>query len=419
MTDARVDAIIELLVRLAGGDLTARGVPSPASDGLDAVVVGLNMLAEELGARVEALQASEAELRALNEELDARVRMRALALSRSEARSAALLAAIPFVLFRLDHEGRVLDSHVPGGAPLSSPPADLVGKTLEDIPSIDPAVRARLRVAIDQALATSAPQRLEAPGQGGLPGIWETLVVPVGQREVMCVSRDVTQEREAAARIEAALREKEALLREIHHRVKNNLQVVSSMMRLQLGGRTDPELVVFVTESQARIAALALVHEHLYRSDDLSQVGFGAYVQTLAANLLKAYGAAEGRVAVSVEAGGDSQLPIDQAIPCGLIVTEAISNSLKHGFPGERHGHISIELASTSEGHRLTVRDDGVGLPPGLEVHRLRSLGLKLMHQLGRQLGGTLELRGAPGTEISLAFPRPEIAPMTAPAPRS
>ncbi|MCC6751372.1 MAG: hypothetical protein IT371_27205 [Deltaproteobacteria bacterium] len=403
MSDPRLDEVFQLLLRLAGGELEARGTPSEAGDDLDAILLGLNMLAEELGTRTEELRASEARFRALNDELETRVEERTTALQRSDARSSALLAALPFVLFRIEREGRVLDFHLPSSLRLPPELPELVGLQLDEIPAIDAETGARLRATIEEALRSGAPGRLDLERPSG---IWETVVVPAGAREVICVSRDVTAERQAAAAVRAALHEKEALLREIHHRVKNNLQVVSSLMRLQLGSRTDPALVEFVTESQARIAALALVHEHLYGSDDLSRIEVASYVNTLAANLVRGYGTADARVALGVSADGGAVLPMDQAIPCGLIVTEAVSNSLKHGFPGERRGHIWIGFASANASHRLSVRDNGVGLPAGLEPRRLRSLGMKLMHQLSRQLHGVLELRGEGGTEISVTFPQ-------------
>jgi len=231
--------------------------------------------------------------------------------------------------------------------------------------------------------------------------------VDVGGRMMFTVIlRDVTDRSAADQRIRASLREKEALLREIHHRVKNNLQVVSSLLGLQSRGVGDPLTRRMFEESQNRIHSMALLHESLYESADLSQVDFPAYIQQLAQHLLRSYGVAGDRIRLVTDLD-DLRLTLDAAVPCGLIINELVSNSLKYAFPAERRGEIHLALKEIPGGQaRLVVADDGIGLPAGIDIEKTRSLGLRLVRTLAQQLGAELAVQAAPGTTISLTFPR-------------
>lgn len=220
--------------------------------------------------------------------------------------------------------------------------------------------------------------------------------------------RDVSDRKEADRLLEL-LREKEVLLKEVHHRVKNNLAVISSLFYLQSTYTQDPRVDQVLREGQARVRCMAQVHERLYRSESLSSIDFGEYATGLCQDLLRTY-SREGdslRLRMEVES---VHLGLDLAIPCGLILNELMTNALVHGFPHGRQGEILVSLAEDEERTCiLRVVDDGVGIPDIGSVQQAGSLGLRLIRALSRQLKGSFELRPlAAGTEACLAFPTTE-----------
>ena len=226
-----------------------------------------------------------------------------------------------------------------------------------------------------------------------------------GIRIYSVILRDMSEHQAAEEKIKTALQEKEVLLKEIHHRVKNNLQVVSSLLRLQSRGVQDSATRQMFKESQNRVQSMALIHEQLYRSEGLSDLDFPAYVRQLAAHLFHSYQVSLSRIRlhISVE---DIPLGVDAAIPCGLIINELVSNALKHGFPEGKDGEIQIELTPT-DSHRVTlcVRDNGVGLKAGVSFSDTETLGLRLVRSLVNQLEGEARIRRSAGTAIRVTFP--------------
>ena len=218
---------------------------------------------------------------------------------------------------------------------------------------------------------------------------------------------EVFERTQAEERIRAALEEKEVLLREIHHRVKNNLQVISSLLNLQSPRIKDPQAVEVLRESQNRVRAMALVHQKLYSSHDLGMIDFADYSRSLVSVLLSSYGNSTQHVALKTNVD-DIPLDINMAIPCGLIINELVSNSLKHAFSVKKEGELGIELHSTSDTQiSLTVSDDGDGFPEDLDFRATESLGLQLVNGLTKQLNGTIELDRSQGTAFKLTFPGP------------
>ena len=215
---------------------------------------------------------------------------------------------------------------------------------------------------------------------------------------------DITERRRAEERLNASLREKEVLLREIHHRVKNNLQVVSSLVSLQADTQTDPGVRNLLGDVRDRVRSMALVHELLYSSDSLAVVDFAEYTRSLLGYMMHTHG----EVAVKVEltlAMQPLQLPVEPAMHCGLILNELVSNALKHAFPGQQGGEIVVSLDREASGLVcLRVRDSGVGLAAGVDWRKTPSLGLRLVQMLTRQLRGTVECSGPPGTEFRVKF---------------
>lgn len=221
---------------------------------------------------------------------------------------------------------------------------------------------------------------------------------------VISIIRDITERRLAEERLQESLREKEALLREIHHRVKNNLQVTSSLISLQSDSIQDEHARGVFMESQNRIRSMALVHEKLYRSSNLSQIRLAEYVESLAQLLLRSYGIGVNRVSVKVE-GEPVSLSVETAVPCGLLVNELLSNCLKHAFPGDRKGRITVRIGRSSPSQViLEVIDDGVGLPAQFSLEKPETLGLQLVSALVRQLSGRVEARNEGGARFRVIF---------------
>ena len=214
---------------------------------------------------------------------------------------------------------------------------------------------------------------------------------------------EVAERRRAEEQVRASLHEKEVLLKEVHHRVKNNLQLVSSMLRLQSAGHSDPATLAAFEESQHRVKAMARIHERLYQTSDLARIDFAQYTRDIVSGLVRSYGSGA-RVDIQVS---DVMLGLDEAIPCGLIINELVSNSLKYAFRKEAPGLIRIELGLEPETDqvRLVVSDDGIGFPPGLDFRCTSSLGLQLVTTLSEQIGGAIELDRRNGTTFVVRFP--------------
>ncbi|MFH1673562.1 MAG: histidine kinase dimerization/phosphoacceptor domain -containing protein [Pseudomonadota bacterium] len=218
--------------------------------------------------------------------------------------------------------------------------------------------------------------------------------------------RDITERKQAEEKIRTSLREKEVLLREIHHRVKNNMQVISSLLKLQSKYIKDEKDVEMFRESQNRIKSMALVHEKLYQSQDLANIDFNEYVKHLANILFRSYGIDTEKIALKLDIE-DVIIEVDIAIPCGLIVNELVSNSLKYAFTEDGKGEVKITLHSTDENEmELTVSDDGVGVPKDLDFRNTESLGLKLVNILTNQIRGRLDLERSKGSKFYIRFKR-------------
>jgi two-component sensor histidine kinase len=210
--------------------------------------------------------------------------------------------------------------------------------------------------------------------------------------------------------LRALLHEKEILLQEIHHRVKNNLQVVSSLLDMQSYYTQDPQALHGLQDSQSRVRTMAFVHDRLYRSHDLESVDAREYIHSIADYLAGLYAHPAKCIDLNVEVD-DICLDLDTAIPCGLIANELISNAFKHAFPGagECSREVHVALRSRENGTmRLTVSDNGVGLPPGATLANGQSLGLRLVQMLARELGGGIELQNGSGTIIAITFDQQE-----------
>lgn len=239
---------------------------------------------------------------------------------------------------------------------------------------------------------------------------WESaLISPVKNEDgltthYLAVKEDITEQKIKDEKLQNSLKEKELMLREIHHRVKNNLQIISSLLKLQATYITDESSLEYFRISQDRVKSMALIHQQLYRSNDLSSIDFGDYLRHLTTHLFQAYGVNEGNISLTVEAK-NIYIGIDSAIPCGLLINELISNSLKHAFPTSRKGKINIKMESIEENKFiLIISDNGIGFPEEIDFRNTKSLGMQLVITLTDQIDGKIELIRGNGTTFKISF---------------
>ncbi|MCF8465150.1 MAG: PAS domain S-box protein [Flavobacteriales bacterium] len=220
----------------------------------------------------------------------------------------------------------------------------------------------------------------------------------------VAVFEDITERKEYEKQLEESIKEKEVLLKEVHHRVKNNMQVISSILNLQSSYINDETALGILRESQDRIKSMSFVHESLYQSKTLSEVNFSEYIQNIARNLFHSYGRPEGGLSLDFDLE-ELYLNLDTSIPCGLIINEVVSNSLKYAFQGRVKGVIRIEFSKLSDGKlKLIISDDGIGLPDNFDIENAESLGLQLVTTLVTQITGDLYIDSSNGTQFNIVF---------------
>ena len=268
-------------------------------------------------------------------------------------------------------------------------------------------------IAQDQEVFTTLQEKLIAEEpyhtQSGEVQWFQTLKKPIfssdGQVcQLLGVATNITQRKMAEIQIRESLREKEVLLQEIHHRVKNNLQVISSLLDLQSQRIDEQATLEIFRQSCNRIRAMTLVHETLYKFRDFAKINFAEYIEELSSYLFSSYGVKVENINLELDVDKVA-LNVDTAIPCGLIINELVSNALKYAFPHKDKGTIYIGLHFDEDNYyTLTIRDNGIGLPPDWELKAVNSLGLKLVEILAQQLEGTLQVNSHLGTEFSLRF---------------
>jgi PAS domain S-box-containing protein len=235
------------------------------------------------------------------------------------------------------------------------------------------------------------------PGKDGVPGYFVLII------------QDISERKAYESRLSGSLAEKEALLRELYHRTKNNMQVICSLLNLECSRCKDPSIAEEFHTIEGRIQSMSLVHEKLYRSRDLSRIDLAEYIGDLVELLTNSYGVRPERIRVS-ESLSPIRVPIDIAVPCGLILHEVISNSLKHAFPNERSGRLDIRLDSTEDGRvRIVVSDDGIGMAKDFDSRTCEGMGIRTIVSLAEQISGTIAFSGACGVSCELRFPSPAV----------
>ncbi|WP_051249777.1 sensor histidine kinase [Maridesulfovibrio zosterae] len=217
------------------------------------------------------------------------------------------------------------------------------------------------------------------------------------------LSEEITARKNSEKLVRASLAEKEVMLKEIHHRVKNNLQVISSLLSLQSGYTEDIEASNLLRECQHRVRSMSMLHEKLYRSEDLTRIDMNEYALTLIDFLLRSY-SVDGKIEPNVDIQ-DIHLSIDSAIPCGLIINELVSNSLRHAYPGGENGVLRISMRKISGKIKLDVSDDGIGIPDAYTIGSTKTLGMTLVDTLAQQLNGEFKFFNSNGATFEIIFP--------------
>jgi PAS domain S-box-containing protein len=320
----------------------------------------------------------------------------------------SILDNFPGAIYVLDKEDRhvLVNRHVE--KILSQTNAELSGKSLLEV--LPPDFAARISALNKQVFESNMPLELEAvvPQDDGLH-TYVTMRFPLFNEldlayAVCGISLDITDRKLAEMQLQESLREKELLLKEIHHRVKNNLQVVASLLNLQKRTIADPAIAQLFEDSKNRVYSMAMIHERLYQSKQLNQVNLGKYLQDLVNELAQSNGIKSKHIHFQVDADA-IDVNIETAMPCGLIVNELVTNAIKYAFPDCARGQVLLECRRTSDGQiLLTVRDTGVGIPAHIDLKKATSLGLRITTNLAHQLKGAVEIDVSNGTCFSLKF---------------
>jgi PAS domain S-box-containing protein len=275
------------------------------------------------------------------------------------------------------------------------------------LPDDLPKVKASLAHTLKTALPYESQYRVVLP-DGSLRHISERGRLVCDKEgspvRIIGIAWDNTERMIAEEKIKAALREKEILLQEVNHRVKNNLQIISSLVNLQAEKVTNAKMKAILKESQVRVNAIALVHQKLYQSRDLGKIDFEEYVSDLVKSIMQSFNMSNGRVRITIDVVKGIDLGIDKTVNCGLVINELVTNAFKYAFPGERSGEIQVGLKRNAAGElTLTVADNGVGLPLHFEVSQVKTLGMELIQVLANELG-SLRIESQQGTKVTLTM---------------
>lgn len=321
-------------------------------------------------------------------------------LEASEARNRAFISVLPDIIFTLDRRGTFIDSSTVKKEKLAFPPEAFIGKRMGEVGFPDGIVAGfmqELALAIDGNSIRSYEYSL--PGDSGMMQ-FEGRIVPLAGDQAILVIRDITELKRQEQLLRSSLMEKEVLLKEIHHRVKNNMQVISSLIQLQSYSLRDEFDRELLHETQARINAMAAIHELLYQSPDLSSVDAGEYIGSVIEELSQGYDASGIRcIAETVKLG------LDEAMPLGLLCNELLMNSIKYAYASGEKGRVDVRLGLDGSMVVLSVEDYGKGLAPGVDPLTSASMGFTLVRSLSEQLGGTLSFGTASGFRAELRFP--------------
>ena len=332
-----------------------------------------------------------------------------LALKESEERFKAFMNNSPVMAFIKDEQGRMIYINEPFERTFEVKLADLRGKTDEEWLPIEVAKQTYKNDMIVFSTGETLETVETVPTPDGSAHYWlifKFLLKDVNGKPLLGgAAINITERKNAEEQVKAALQEKEVLLKEVHHRVKNNLQVIDSLFRHQCRHINNDQVIYILKECQNRVTSMALLHEKLYNSKNLSEINIAEYIRSLAVSLFNSYSNYGNlpKIKVDIE---QVFLDFDLALNCGLIINELVTNSLKYAFPNGKVGEININFFKlNSHDYKLIIRDNGVGFSTEPELKNIKSLGLKLVRSLVRQLDGEVEINNINGTEFKIIFP--------------
>lgn len=334
-------------------------------------------------------------------------RLREEELRRAHDRMEATLQALPDLMFELDDRGIFLSYHAQDPSHLLVKPEAFLGTCFRDVlpRSVLLAVEQCLSQARERGVSDRIYYALETPAVAWYEMSAAAKRGPGEERGFVVLARDITPRMRTELELKRSLEEQRVLLREIHHRVKNNLQIISSLLYFQARSAASDEARLQFEDCRSRVKAMGMVHEALLSHDDVRNIDFAAYLSKITSALRESYSPAAAGVVFRVEAAPIG-LDIQQAVPCGLIVNELITNALKYAFVGRTRGAIRIELVEEGERLRLTVADDGVGCPLGVDPLTSETLGLRLVRTLAQQVDAELSFDLADGVCTTLRLKR-------------
>jgi PAS domain S-box-containing protein len=328
-------------------------------------------------------------------------------LRESEEKFRTVFETAEDAIFIKDAKLKYTNANPAGEGFFGVPASEVIGRTDDDLFGKVPA--ASIKETDYRVLSGETVEEEVTKLVNDVPTTFHVIKVPVRDEQgevyrVCGIARDITERKKSEERVKKSLKEKEVLLKETHHRVKNNLQIISSLLSLQAGYVKDEKLLDVFRDSQKRIRSMALIHEKFYQAENSAGADFSGYVRDLILSLFSTYRFDTSAVDLQTNIG-DVFLDIDTSIPLALIINELISNSLEHAFPGDGKGRIRVDLNEEDGGRfRLTVADDGVGLPENFDIQSTESLGLRLVAALVEQLDGNIEIDTAGGTRFDITF---------------
>lgn len=352
---------------------------------------------------------AEVALKEYREHLEHLVEKRTAELTESERRYRLLFEKASDAILIMDaegEEGKIVDANEAAAKMHGYSLAELLKLNIGDVDSPEEAGRhsERRGLMLKGQWVKAELTHCRKDGTIFLVEISANVFEQDGRKYIIAIERDITERKKAEEQIKWSLREKEILLKEVHHRVKNNLQVVSSLLGLQSAYITDKEAKRSLEKSRQRVESMSIIHEKLYQSKDLARIDFKEYMESVVSNLITLNNSPNKEVKIILDIEGIS-LDISRSIPCGLVLNELITNSLKHAFTDGREGEIVIGMRCNESGRiSLTVSDNGIGFPDRVDFRKTKSLGMQLVIALIKQIDGVIDMEACAGTCFRIAF---------------
>lgn len=386
---AKLRGLTETADRLSRGDLSARSGLAHDDGELGQLAASFDSMAQTLTGELEGRRRAERDIREARDFLD------------------KIINTIADPIFVSTRERGLVLVNDALCAFVGRPREDILGRTEMDFfpPDVAAGLMARNERVLETGVEDLSEERLPAVPDGTrtVLTLKSRYLDDSGEAFLVGVTRDISERKRFEERLTNSLAEKEVLLREVHHRVKNNLQVISSLLYLQAETAGNPEAAVLLADSRGRVASMALVHEELYRSEDLSRVGLRDYVDKLVSRLMDAW--RDGRNIVCATDVIPVLVPVDKAVPFGLALNELVTNAIKHAFAGREAGRVEVRVTEADGWITAEVADDGVGLPADFSMDSERTLGMRLVTSLAGQLRGHVRFGTKPRTAFFLEFP--------------